>query len=762
MNMKSAIRGSLVALVLCGGWAGAAEIDGAAEMPSEAVAVPEMGSLLPVGSLELGAGFGNLSIGERIIKDAPAPGESRARAIPAIPQEAAAVVVKDAPSYRRAASHEKKSSARAISRLAAAVSLKENGSSTKGRRAALDAGFDGAVAAPGLAVEDAGVSVPSAAGLSKDDEKTLGAFYPRVVFVQDVFSSPASDKIVASLEKLLDAGVHMIVLTQRPLKGPGSVDEMLLSKLKNRSGNPVMVASYGGGKISFAGRAKNPKSLLEDEPGFNADVLSRIRAVAGRLSPRAKKSAWMEEILPSPANPLAYVLAMSPNVPEAQVNARRKSALSAFHRMLASSKLPYRANQFPGDPRRVMIEAVPLYAALPRVYRALDDQFAEEKLLQSPEKFLVLADPSADAGLASRFPAAADIQAVKSAKDVEAVLGAVLKDQQLPSVSVKLGKLRQFVEYWEPRKLGQSQSLGGGSRGSSGLKSGAVDKDFGRYTGAIMNQLLGVLYDQVNRGNHAMTSLAALQARLRQMWYSPLKYGVFVDRGLLKVMHTKSWRARQHGYLDYANAYLINFYLRQFHDYPAAAADIRAHLLRLKTDWNSGLTVDFRSAATGRDYKIHTRIPRTMWRETAQGRMLEAYAYRTGKESFGDGEELYAQILAMALLKGDARPGTDGLWHMGAADGPVISGLKVQIEYRSGHRTWTFEPDQFLHVQNGGVVEGPVAQKITGYIERMEADAEYGDYYKQQEDGVSPADWAKRKTTVKKTRAASRARRIRP
>ncbi|MDE2313918.1 MAG: hypothetical protein KGL04_07075 [Elusimicrobia bacterium] len=774
MRLKklAAVQGTLFAAVLFCGWGWSAEIGGESGAPMSAEnAVPaEAVENMPLAPLATLPGAQDFSL----IQDPADPG--RAAALPGLPEAAAArpaapsavEAVEAAPAPARietpaetaareaatpvqagAATARPELSAKVeISHIAAAVSgAKGTNAGAGATGAALEAGFDGSEA---LKAVDPVV----AEGLRK--------FYPRVVFIEDGFSGPVSEKTVASIEKLLDAGVHVVFMTQRPLKGTDSAETILVSRMRNRQTNPLIIASYGGAKISVASRAENPKSLIDDQPGLNEKAVSMIRGIADKLNKALPKNAALKgEFLPDAKHPLAYALELPAKMSAAKAAVMRKDVLSRFNRALSGAGLPYRLRSSAAEIRQMVLSAMPLSAALPRIYRALDERFAEENLAAKADKFLVLAARS-KSGVAARFPAAADVQVVKSAGDLDAFLGAVLKDNQLPGVSVKLGKLRQFVEYWEPRHRMRGPDDEGGFSGGGSLgrgSSGAVDKDFGRYTGGVINQLMAFLYEQINRGNHAMTNLSAAEARLRQMWYMPLKYGVFVDQGLLKVMHTKAWKSRQRGYLEYANSYLINFYLRELHDYSVAAADIRAHLLRLKTDWNSGVSVNFRSAATGREYKIHTRVPRTMWRDTAQGRVLEAYAYRTGKESFGDGEELYAQIMAMALLQGDARMGPDGKWHMGAPDGPVIAKLKVQIEYRSGHRTWTFDPEEFLHSrEEGGVAQGPIAQRITSSIERMEADPDYEAYYSDQEKGVSKTDWDKKKATTRRAQKAARSR----
>jgi hypothetical protein len=238
------------------------------------------------------------------------------------------------------------------------------------------------------------------------------------------------------------------------------------------------------------------------------------------------------------------------------------------------------------------------------------------------------------------------------------------------------------------------------------------------------------------------------------MWYAPLKHGVYVNKGLAKIMSTPAWKAQSRGYLEYANSYLTNFYFREFGDYTRAARNVQENYVGLSTDRKSLITLEFVSSATGKLYKIHTRIPRVMRLETAEGLALTAYAYRTGKETPDDGEEFLARVLAMAMLKGHARKGTDGKWHHGSPEGKVITSLNVQLEYRTSARVHIFNTDDFLRLEENQTVNGPIVQEIISAIEREEADAEYQAYYAEQEQVATKDDMKKPKKAAVKAKAA--------
>ena len=94
---------------------------------------------------------------------------------------------------------------------------------------AADKAFDGTASNGAVEGEDA--SVPFAT-----NGAPLAQLYPRVVFVQDVFSGPASEKTVEYVNKLVDAGVHVVFLTWRPHRGADSADSILMARVKQSRG----------------------------------------------------------------------------------------------------------------------------------------------------------------------------------------------------------------------------------------------------------------------------------------------------------------------------------------------------------------------------------------------------------------------------------------------------------------------------------------------------------------------------------------------
>lgn len=623
--------------------------------------------------------------------------------------------------------------------LAAAIGDENLPKSPDAAKQEADKAFDGAVSDG----EAESADVPFAA----TNGAPLAQLYPRVVFLQDVFSGPVSEKTVEYVNKLVDAGVHVVFLTWRPHRGADSADSILMERVKQSRNNPVIVVSYNGGKVSLHGRAANPKPLIESVGAFPVEALAKIGKVAKIV-----------EAVPTDKEAFSVTVKMD-EAGKTSVNAQ----INALNRKLKAAGLDYKAEAHPNIAGSAIIHSQPLRFSLARVMQALETQFAGENLSATPEKFLILSDSVKSPRFSTSFPKNSEIQVVRGEAAMENVLGAVLGDRALGSVSLKLGKLRQYVEYWEPshrRARTFEPDAVGGSGGGGSVRRAAGDREtnkmFAMYVGTIMFRMMAQLYDDIFRGQHQLAKLTVLQAQLRSMWYAPLKHGVYVNKGLAKIMSTPAWKAQSKGYLEYANSYLTNFYFREFGDYTRAARNVQENYVGLSTDRKSLITLDFVSAATGKLYKIHTRIPRVMRLEMAQGLTLTAYAYRTGKETPDDGEEFLARVLAMAMLKGHARKGPDGKWHHGSPEGKVIESLNVQLEYRTSARLHIFKAEDFLRLEENQTVNGPIVQEIISAIEREEADAEYQAYYAEQEQEATKDDLKKKKPAAKKPAAKAK------
>jgi len=391
---------------------------------------------------------------------------------------------------------------------------------------------------------------------------------------------------------------------------------------------------------------------------------------------------------------------------------------------------------------------MPLRFSLPRVMDALEQQFPGENLAAQPEKFLVVADSMKSLRFSTSFPKLAEVQVAGDGSGVGAVLGAVLGDRKLETVAIKLGKLRQYAEFWEPSRHYMtgvdSESRGGGGGGASAKPADReTSQMLSMFVGTIINRLMAKIYENIRNGQHQFTATPwALQKQLEAMWYKPIENGVYVNKKLAIAL-AKTPNEVKRGYMEKASAFVSNFYARELANYPAAAANVELNLVSLNTDRKSSIMLEFKSKSTGKIYKIYTRIPRVMRLVTGQEVKLTAYGYRTGKETANEGEIFLAPLYAMALLKGHARKGADGKWHQGSPEGPVINKLVVQFERHTSASIKIFDASEFDMLEENGMIEGPIVREITSAIERMEADPEYQQYYLEHEVEATKEDLKK-------------------
>jgi hypothetical protein len=677
---------------------------------------------------------------------APAAAPAAALAAPALPAAAlpAASDAPEAPKGPKAAQSPAEAAKSLASELTPAA-----GETAGGAKAAAASGefFDGSDGGGD------GAAVPTAS-----NGAPLSRLYPKVVFLQDVFSGPAPESVAESVNQLIDAGVHVVFLTWRPQKGPGSADEVLLSRVKQSRNNPVVVVSYNGGKISLHGRAANPKPILENVGQFTPANLEKIRGFAEKIAANAGGRAVLTA---SPDDKEAFSLTVAF---EGAPKLTRGAALRSLNTRMRNAGLPYKAQPHPELADAVILHSMPLRFSLPRVLDALDGQFPGENLSAQPEKFLVIADSMKSPKFSTSFPKKAEVQVAGGAAGADAVLGAVLGMRRLETVSIKLGKLRQYAEYWEPSRRYASAGVDSEVRGGGGGGSAVLAKDrkssqmMSMFVGTVINRLMARIYENIRNGQHQFAATPwAIQKQLEAMWRKPIENGVYVNKKLAAVLATIPPHVKR-GYFEKAAAFVSNFYARELASYPAAAAHVEMNLVSLNTDRKSSITLEFKSNATGKIYKIYTRIPRVMMQRTGQGVTLTAYAYRTGKETADDGEEFLARVFAMALLKAHARKGPDGLWHQGSVGGAPISKLVVQFERHTSARIKVYDAKDFDALDETGLIDGPVVREITSAIERMEADAEYQQYYLEHEQEATKDDLKKpRKKAARRKPAAKTA-----
>jgi hypothetical protein len=556
---------------------------------------------------------------------------------------------------------------------------------------------------------------------------------PRVVFIQDVFTEPASDATVDYIQRLVNAGAHVVFMTARPHKGEDSADTVLLSRLKVSQNNPIIVASHNGGRIALHSRAKDPKAYIPDSRAFNEETLKAFNAVASELAGDLDVEFEFEE-LPNNKSAFQYNLWIPKSVPANELAAVRSKAIRGFNAAMRQQGLEYSIERHPDNPRLLWARSQPMRLSLDRVFSALDKRFHGEELLTRPETFLVIGDSKRSRKLSKAWPKQVTFRSAKSEEELFDYVGSVLGDRRQKMVGVKLGEIRTYTDFWEPMLERRS-----GNFGSDGHQSHRGTEEDRRYhgpmamfTGSILYKLMPELFENVWRGQTRNASKNHAKERLRQMWRNPEKEGVFVSKRQAAVMNEPGWKERSRGYLERALTLFDKIYERTFEHYGATAKDIMHNMAALATDRQSLITLVFKSG--GKIYKVFTRLPRLMKHDTSEGRVLSVVTYRSGKEpAKGKAADTYTKTLAMAILAGFAQPGADGFWHDGWAQGPKISKLHVRVEYKQSGRDFYFDPSDFFKIMpNGSYKQGVVVKEIANMIERMRADDEFQEHYKAE------------------------------
>jgi len=252
-----------------------------------------------------------------------------------------------------------------------------------------------------------------------------------VVFLLDVFDKPASEKTIQYIDKLVDAGVHVVFLTWRPHKGAGSADEILLSGLKHSRTNPILVVSYNGGRIALHSKAQNPTPVTPDAGAFRAENIEFFRGINAKVQKALGLSGLDEQALPAVENALTYMVRLPDSMGDLEAFMVRARLISRYNQALRGAGLPYKMEAHPDDARLARMASLPMRFSIDRVMDALDQQFRGEGLADNPSKFLLLTDSKKSPRLSLSFPPQVEIQVVGNAEDVENAIGAAAEVREL-------------------------------------------------------------------------------------------------------------------------------------------------------------------------------------------------------------------------------------------------------------------------------------------------------------------------------------------
>lgn len=590
---------------------------------------------------------------------------------------------------------------------------------------ALNAAFDGLKSAP--AVEgDETPEVPAAQTPLADGAK-LGRLYPRVVVILDSLDKPATkeDKIVKYIETLVTNGVKVVFVTARPEKGENSAESMLVGQLKVRTGNPVLVVSYNGARVSsHSSRAENPKPLIPDMLPFAEKTVARFREIADAVNLKLGYKGTINEFgQPNLEAPFIWGGVLPSGVDAAKWS-------TAFNRSLKAAGFAYKIelSKNADGQTTYFTQSTALKLNANRVFNAiyaaapeLNPENGGAGVLK-PQQVLVLADPAKAPSFLQALPGKGYfIHGVNDTAGLERAMEAVLGGKALEQVAVNKYELRDYIEWLERRqRYGASSGAAQGKGGRSGViaprrtgdASGFSKVPF--YRGIIVKEVMSRLYHLMKNGAYEEATLDAGVDLLEKLWKYPEANGIHLPEELKLGRQTAAFKAQQKGGLEGSKRWLKNYYHRHFPDFPRGVNQkVAGRLLRLARDGDS-VTLQYESPYTGRSYKVFVRPDRTEMWEDEKGYILVAHVYRTGKEPYQKqfDESIEVNLLGRALLEGDAQKRADGHWYVNGEKDP-----RVQVVFHYMTR-------DLQSIVTTSEIEAHTPE-VTALIEKRENDKEY-------------------------------------
>ncbi len=604
--------------------------------------------------------------------------------------------------------------------------LKAASTQGKDEAPALSATFDGLKAA---ATGDESDSVPSAETPSPlPDGAKLGKLYPRVVVILDTLGKPAGkdDKIVKYIETLVTNNVKVVFVTARPEKGENSAESMLIGQLKVRTGNPVVVVSYNGARVtSHSSRAENPKPLIPDQLPFAEKTVARFREITADVNKKLGVKGKVEEFgQPSLEAPYIYGGTLPKGVDEAKWTTTFNRALKAagFAYKIELSKNAEGQTVYFTQSTALKLNAGRVFNAIYAIAPELNPENGGAGVLK-PQQVLILADPAKAPSFLQALPGKGYfIHGVNDTESLERAMEAVLGGKALDQVSVNKYELRDYIEWLSRRqRYGSSSSSapqGKGGRSGviaprrSGDASGFSKVPF--YRGIIVKEVMSRLYHLMKNGAFEESTLDAGLDLLEKLWKYPEANGIHLPEELKLGRQTGAFKAQSKGGLEGSKRWLKNYYHRHFPDFPRNVNQkVAGRLLRLARDGDS-VTLQYESPYTGRSYKVFVRPDRTELWEDEHGYVLVAHVYRTGKEPYQKGfdESIEVNLIGRALLEGDAQKRADGHWYVNGEADPRI---QVVFHYMTRDLQAIMTPAEI----------DSHTPEVTALIEKRENDKEY-------------------------------------
>jgi hypothetical protein len=646
--------------------------------------------------------------------------------------------------------------------LAATAANAEKSGAPQQVEAASDKAFDGVKAASG-----GGADVPGGGGSNNggngggnnnggsnnDDGGKLNRLQPRVVMILDTLKAPASEKMTHYIETLLDNGVHVVFVTPRADKGENSAESVLISKLKIRTGNPIVVVSYNGARVAaHSSKAENPKPLIEDQPGFSANTIDLFHKITAGVEAKIGFKGMPKEFgMPSSENPLIY----GADLPQGK-DFDSAGFQRAYNSALRSRGLKYKIEvvEEANGRRYFYTQSTALKLNTGRIFKGIYAQFPELRDDLKAEHVLVLADSTKAQNFLKTLGSEESVQGkgfyihgTKDGAGIEEALAAVLGKSAFEKVVVQRNQLRGYTEWldarakWGDAPKGESKGKGGGGYHMPASHS-RYYRDLGFYRGILMYDMMGRIYHMIRKGQYHEATLESSLDVLSRMWYTPRAMGVRITPEMDAARQSPRWKALQKGYLETSKVWLRNYYQRNFKDFPHNVSEnVVGKMINLARDSKNSINIEYQSPYTGRRYVVYVRPARTELDRDDKGNILVAHVYRTGKEPYETefDDNIEVNLVAHAMLQGYGEKRADGHWYVNDEADPRV---KVVFHYNTRDLSRTQTPNE---------IESHSAD-VTATIEKMQTDKEFLEHWEEQEakNNKASAGAAKKKAAPKK------------
>lgn len=681
---------------------------------------------------------------------APAAALSAAALAPAAAPSAPALAAVSAAAPAATAPATALDGARSVAAQAAPAPGEAAGSARSA--AALGAFFDRSAPA-----DEPPSAVPASEPAGAPREAALGKLYPRVVVILDTLDKPAQagDKLVSYIETLVDKGVRVVFATARPDKGPDSAESVLISKLKTRTGNPVIVASYNGARVTLHNsKAENPKPLIADQLPFAPATVARFREIALDVQKKLLGRNAAPSVFGRPSLEAPFIFGGEiPRGVEAQV------WTTAYNRALKSAGLPYKAESGRDAEGReiyftqsssLKLNAARLFQAVYAASPDLDPANGGSGALR-PQQVLVLGDPAKAPGFLSSLPGKGHfIHGVTGNDSLSRALGAVLGESAFETVAVNKYELREYLDWLERKQAyGPAASTRSGGKATSRWRNPNATgwHQMAYYRGIVMKETMSRLYHLMKNEAYDEASLDSAVSLLEKLWRYPESSGLRLPEELKLARQTSGFKSTQKQGLEVAKRWLKNYYHRHFPDYPRNLNEkVVGRLLRLARDGDS-VTLNYASPYTGRAYKVFVRPDRTELWEDDKGYILVGHVYRTGREPYQTqfDESVEVNLIGRALLEGDAQKRADGRWYVNGEPDP-----RVMVIFHYNTR-------DLQSVQTPAEVEAKTPE-VTALIEKRAADKDYQKWVEQKEKDNERARANLKRTVTREANAKAKAK----